>query len=144
MKKFSTEMQTVNGERKTITVWLDDETSRLLDKYGDEKLRHEYIVEEYKAHLIERRETRRHQSLEIGYEFADLRADIEQLLESQEEKGQLYKALKGLTRKQINILKLHVVKKKTFKKISEMLSLNPSTVKEHFYTALKKLKKFFN
>lgn len=31
------------GEEKTIAVWLDDETARLLEEYGDEKLKHACI-----------------------------------------------------------------------------------------------------
>ena len=31
------------GEEKVIAVWLDDETARLLEEYGDEKLKHCHI-----------------------------------------------------------------------------------------------------
>ena len=41
---------------------------------------HEYIVEEYRARNINRKETRRHQSLESsmehGFDKADLKADV--------------------------------------------------------------------
>ena len=74
MKKLSTTILH-KGKEKAISVWLDDETARLLEECGDERLKHEYIVEEYKARLIERRETRRHQSLEksmdSGFDMAD-------------------------------------------------------------------------
>ena len=59
MKKLSTTILH-KGKEKAISVWLDDETARLLEECGDERLKHESIVEEYKARLIERRETRRH------------------------------------------------------------------------------------
>lgn len=58
MKKLKTKIMH-NGEEKEIAVLLDDETARILEECGDEKLKHRYIVEEYKAQLIERRETRR-------------------------------------------------------------------------------------
>ena len=61
MKKLKTKIMH-NGEEKEIAVLLDDETARILEECGDEKLKHRYIVEEYKAQLIERRETRRHSS----------------------------------------------------------------------------------
>jgi len=148
MKKLSTEIKTEDNDKKVITIWLDDETARLLETCGDEALKHTYIVEEYQAQLIERKETRRHQSLEgmieLGKEIADERSDIERCYEKNEENAQLYRALKVLTKKQLYIVKLHVLKGKTFKEIAEELGLNSCTVKEHYYTAKKKLKKFFD
>ena len=136
MQKFSTEIETEDKEKKVITVWLDDETARLLNECGDETLKHTYIVEEYRAQLIERKETRRHQSLEgmigLGKEIADERADTERRYEKNEEYAQLHKALKVLTKKQLYIVKLHVLKEKTFKEIAEKLGLNSCTVKEHY------------
>ena len=80
MKRFTTKIMH-KGEEKVIAVWLDDETARLLEEYGDEKLKHSYIVEEYKAQLIERSETRRHQSLEksmeAGFDVIDESTDVE-------------------------------------------------------------------
>ncbi len=148
MQKFSTEIETEDKEKKVITVWLDDETARLLNECGDETLQHAYIVEEYQAQLIERKETRRHQSLEgmveCGQEIADERADTERHYEKNEEYAQLHKALKVLTKKQLYIVKLHVLREKTFKEIAEKLRLNSCTVKEHYYAAKRKLKKFFD
>ncbi len=147
MKKFSTEIMH-KGEEKTIAVWLDDETARLLQEYGDEGLKHKYIVEEYKVKLIERRESRRHQSLERtiegGYEFVDEKSNVAEIVEGKEEIAKLYKALKILTEKQLYILKLHVLKRKTFREISEEMGLNLYTVYEHYTTAKKKLKKFLS
>ena len=80
MKRFTTKIMH-KGEEKVIAVWLDDETARLLEEYGDEKLKHSYIVEEYKAQLIERSETRRHQSLEksmeAGFDVEEKEANFE-------------------------------------------------------------------
>lgn len=98
MQKFSTEIETEDKEKKVITVWLDDETAWLLNECGDEALKHAYIVEEYQSQLIERKETRRHQSLEemigLGIEIADERADTERCYERNEEYAQLHKALR--------------------------------------------------
>lgn len=41
---------------------------RLLNECGDEMVKDIYLKEEYRARLIERRETRRHQSLEKSME----------------------------------------------------------------------------
>ena len=45
MKKLSTTILH-KGKEKAISVWLDDETARLLEECGDERLKHEYIVEQ--------------------------------------------------------------------------------------------------
>lgn len=129
MKKLTTKIMD-NGKEKEIAVFLDDETARVLEECGDKELKHGYIVEEYKYQLIERRETRRHQSLEKsiegGHEFVD------------------HKALKFLTKKQMYVLRLHVLEQKTFQEISEIMGINLYTVYEHYVTAKKKLKKFFD
>ena len=157
MKKLTTKIMD-DGDEKEIAVFLDDETARALEECGDEELKHRYIVdeelkhryivEEYKDKLIERRETRRHQSLEKsiegGHEFVDHKADVEQNLEKKEEIEQLYKALKFLTKKQMYVLRLHVLEQKTFQEISEIMGINLYTVYEHYVTAKKKLKKFFD
>ena len=100
MKKLTTKIMD-NGKEKDIAVFLDDETAKVLEECGDEELKHRYIVEEYKDKLIERRETRRHQSLEksieSGHEFVDHKADVEQNLEKKEEIEQLYKESRPLS-----------------------------------------------
>ena len=138
MKKLTTKIMD-NGKEKEIAVFLDDETARVLEECGDKELKHGYIVEEYKYQLIERRETRRG-----GHEFVDHKADVEQNLEKKEEIEQLYKALKFLTKKQMYVLRLHVLEQKTFQEISEIMGINLYTVYEHYVTAKKKLKKFFD
>ena len=83
-------------------------------------------------------------SIEGGHEFVDHKADVEQNLEKKEEIEQLYKALKFLTKKQMYVLRLHVLEQKTFQEISEIMGINLYTVYEHYVTAKKKLKKFFD
>lgn len=148
MKKLSTVVRTKEGKKKTITVWLDNETAWRLQECGDERLIHEYIVEEYKTHLIERKETRRHQSLDMsieqGCEFIDENSDVEQKIISLEEVSRLHKGLETLTDKQLKILNLHVLEGKTFNEIAKELEINIYTVYEHFTAAKKKLKKFLS
>ena len=147
MKKFTTKIL-YKGKEKTIAAWINDETAKLLEAYGDERLKHKYIIEEYKAQLIERRETRRHQSLEKsiegGHEFIDEMANVAEIVEGQEEISELNKALTILTKKQLYVLKLHVLAQKSFREISEEMGLNLYTVYEHYTAAKKKLKKFFS
>ena len=135
MKKLTTKIMD-NGKEKDIAVFLDDETAKVLEECGDEELKHRYIVEEYKDKLIERRETRRHQSLEKsiegGHEFVDHKADVEQNLEKKEEIEQLDKALKFLTKKQMYVLRLHVLEQKPFQEISETMGIKFYSNYEHY------------
>lgn len=148
MKKAKVVITTKSGKEKNVEVWIDDETLRLLDECGDERVKDLYLREEYRAQLIERRETRRHQSLEKsienGHEIQDDGSNIVEFLETKEEITQLYKVLKILTEKQLYVLKLHVLERKTFREISEEMGLNLYTVYEHYTAAKKKLKKFFS
>lgn len=54
MKKFTANMVTANGE-KQISVWLDNETSNMLEAINDSEFIRQYIIEEYKAQLLERK-----------------------------------------------------------------------------------------
>ena len=147
MKKLTTAV-TRKGVEKRIEVLIEDEIAHFLEENVDEVSRRKFIVEEYKAQLIERRETRRHQSLEKsienGHEFVDDSSDITEIVERREEVFQLCKGLKALTQKQLYVLKLHVLEHKTFREISEEMGLNLYTIYEHYTTAKKKLKKFFS
>ena len=147
MKKAKVVITTKSGKEKNVEVWIDDETLRLLDECGDERVKDLYLREEYRAQLIERRETRRHQSLEKsienGHEIQDDGSNIVEFLETKEEITQLYKVLKILTEKQLYVLKLHVLERKTFREISEEMGLNLYTVYEHYTAAKKKVKKIF-
>ena len=42
------------------------------------------------------------------------------------------------------VLRLHVLEQKTFQEISEIMGINLYTAYEHYVTAKKKLKKFFD
>ena len=64
MKKYNTIITTEKGEQKEISVWLDDETARAIDEANDPKVTHIYILDKYNEDLIERKETRRHVSLD--------------------------------------------------------------------------------
>ena len=68
----------------------------------------EYAAMEHRDKLIERKETRRHQSLdkslEHGWDIADPSADVALQAERNEEKARLSSALKKLTDKQRAVL----------------------------------------
>lgn len=106
----------------------------------------EYAAMEHKDKLIERKETRRHQSLdkslEHGWDTADPSADVALQAERNDDKERLYAALQKLTDKQRAVLLLYIEEGKSFREIGEELGIHKDTVKEHYHAAIKKLKKF--
>lgn len=106
----------------------------------------EYAAMEHRDKLVERKETRRHQSLdkslEHGWDVTDPSADVALQAERNEEKARLSSALKKLTDKQRAVLLLYIEEGKSFRDIAKELGLNKDTVREHCLAAIKNLKKF--
>ena len=106
----------------------------------------EYAAMEYRDKLIERKETRRHQSLdkslEHGWDVADPSTDVALQAERDEDKERLHTALRKLTDKQRAVLLLYIEEGKSFRDIAKELGLNKDTVREHYFAAKKNLKKF--
>lgn len=106
----------------------------------------EYAAMEHRDKLIERKETRRHQSLdkslEHGWDVADPSTDVALQAERNEEKARLSSALKKLTDKQLTVLNLYIVHNFSFREIGEKMNLGRYTVRDYYYNAIKKLKKF--
>lgn len=106
----------------------------------------EYAAMEHRDKLIERKETRRHQSLdkslEHGWDIADPSADVVLQAERDEDTALLHSALQRLTDKQRAVLLLYIEEVKSFREIGEILGIHKDTVKEHYHAAIKKLKKF--
>lgn len=146
MKKLTTQI-TKNNKTKTIFIMVDNETAKYVESL-DEKLRHEYIVSEHDIYLNDLKETRRHQSLNLsldnGFEFIDPNQDIEEKLENDELKKQLSKALTTLTEKQLKVFLMYVQKGLSFSNIGKKIGISKDTAKEHYWAAIKKLKKFLS
>ena len=106
----------------------------------------EYAAMEHRDKLIERKETRRHQSLdkslEHGWDIPDPSADVALQAERNEEKARLSSALKKLTDKQRAVLLLYIEDGLSFREIAANLGVNKDTVREHYLAAIKNLKKF--
>lgn len=111
-----------------------------------EELAAEYAAMEYRDKLIERKETRRHQSLdkslEHGWDIPDPSADVALQAERNEEKARLSSALQRLTDKQRAVLLLYIEDGLSFREIAANLGVNKDTVREHYLAAIKNLKKF--
>ena len=106
----------------------------------------EYAAMEHRDKLIDRKETRRHQSLdkslEHGWDIADPNADVAMQAERNEDKERLYAALQRLTDKQRAVLLLYIEEGLSFREIAAKLGVNKDTVREHYLAAIKNLKKF--
>lgn len=105
----------------------------------------EYAAMEHRDKLIERKETRRHQSLdkslEHGWDVADPSTDVALQAERDEDKALLYSALQRLTDKQRAVLLLYIEEGLSFREIGEELGIHKDTVKEHYHAAIKNLRK---
>ena len=105
----------------------------------------QYAEMEHKDALIERKETRRHQSLdrsmENGFDVADPRADTAEQVELRELSVNVHNALHKLTDKQRTVVLLHVLDGLSFREIGERLGLSRYTVRDYYDHAVKKLKK---
>ena len=105
----------------------------------------EYAAMEHWDKLIERKETRRHQSLdkslEHGWDIPDPSVDVALQAERNEEKALLSSALKKLTDKQRAVLLLYIEEGLSFREIGEKLGIHKDTAKEHYHAAIKNLRK---
>ena len=105
----------------------------------------EYAEMEHKDALIERKETRRHQSLdkslEHGFDIPDSTVDIAEMAERRELSDEIHKALDTLTEKQRIVFELYVSEGLPFRAIGERMGLGTYTVRDYFYNAVKKLQK---
>lgn len=106
----------------------------------------QYAEMEHRENLINRKETRRHQSLEKsmehGFDVADPSVDVFKEIERRELSEQIQNALHTLTDKQRTVFLLYASDGLSFREIGERLRLHKDTVREHYLSAIKKLKKF--
>ena len=119
--------------------------SAYIDVEVTEEFAAQYANMEHKNALIERKETRRHQSLdrsmEHGFDVADPRADTAEQAERRELSATVHNALHKLTDKQRIVVLLHVLDGLSFREIGERLGLSRYTVRDYYDHAVKKLKK---
>ena len=146
MEKYYLTIVRKDGTEKQVYVLIPEETAVLLDQC-DEKIRLEYLKEEYKAFLRERAETRRHisleQSVENGHDFETTKSlPLEELLRK-ESNERVEKLLSCLTEKQRRIVVWHVFYKKSLRKIAAHLKVNYRAVFDSFEAARKKILKNF-
>lgn len=146
MKKLSTEITTKKGERKIITVEVDDIYADWLVTQPQE-IYHDAVMFEYRTSCVERKETRYIQSLDAsmdnGFDIADESVDIAKELLQKAANERLYAAMEHLTEKQYLILWLNAVEGLSFREIGRRFGISKTTVVEQFNAAVKKIRKNF-
>ena len=147
MKKYTTFIMTDKGDKKEISVFLDDKTAKALDESNDPDATHFYIVEKHKEDLIDLKETRRHVSLdyltEKGYSVEDKSADISMYAERMENILQMRKALSTLTDKQFKALWYVAVDGLSYVETGKLMGIRWETVRQYYRMAENKIKKYF-
>lgn len=95
---------------------------------------------------VNRKETRRHQSLdksmEHGFDVADPSVNVFEQVERRLLSEQIHTALHKLTDKQRAVVSLYFFDGLNFREIGERLHIGTSAVFDHYSAAIKKLKKF--
>lgn len=147
MKKYTTTITTDKGIQKKISVWLDDKTATALEEANDPQITHFYILEKHKEDLTQRKETRRHTSLdnlfEQGHFIEDQDSDLSQHGVRMENILKMRKALSTLTDKQRNVIIARHVDNLSFNEIGRRMGVTGKTVIAHFKAAEKKIKKYY-
>ena len=147
MKKYTTFVENEKGEQKKISVWLDDETARAIDEANDPEITQFYILDKHKENLIQRKETRRHTSLDYLFEqggfIEDQDSDLSQHGVRMENISKMRKALSTLTEKQRTVIIARHVDNLFFNEIGRRMGVTGKTVIAHFKAAEKKIKKYY-
>ena len=146
MKKYSTVI-TKDGETKEISVWFDDETARAIDEANDPKITQFYILDKHQEDLIDRKETRRHTSLdeliEKGHLIEDEDGDPIQYAMRMERILKMRKALSSLTDKQFKAIWYVAVEGLTYVETGKLMGIRWETVRQYYKKAEEKIKKYF-
>ena len=120
----------VDGTIKTIEV--------------EDKFYEEYQKLETETKSLERKETRRHISMNVfeekGIEFKDESSDLENSLIDEENKNQVLEAIKKLNSRQQNLILEVFYKGKTLSEIAKANEVSKSAVTQQMQVILRKLK----
>lgn len=127
MQKFKIKVTRKNGSEKTVAVYLDDTTARLLKSIGDKKLLFSYLLEEYKSSRRDRQERFWNKSLEEnlenGVDFEDKHIYDDFSFDDMNDEH-LLNAIKQLTPRQQEMLRLMYIEGKTQKEIAQIFCLD--------------------
>ena len=128
-------------------MWLDDETARAIDEANDPKITQFYILDKHQEDLIDRKETRRHTSLdeliEKGHLIEDEDGDPLQYAMRMERILKMRKALSSLTDKQFKAIWYVAVEGLTYVEAGKLMGIRWETVRQYYKKAEEKIKKYF-
>ena len=145
MKELHTYMTLTNGEVKTIKVNLEDELADWLITQTEEVYK-DFLIFEYRSKCIERKETRRIQSLDTslgnGFDIADEDADVNMFLIQKETYKQILKAIKQLNPKQQWVVKQVFLLGRKQVDVAKELDISESAMAQQIAIIRRDLKKF--
>ena len=143
MKKVTVTVTNQCGEIELISTYVEDEIAEALEQCSDE-VRHVYILDKHEEQNADRRETRRHSSLEQimeeGEQFGTNEYNPAVEMMKREDNERLYEAMRALMDKQYQALWRYAVDGLTFEEIGEEMGIRWETVREYYRAALKKLR----
>ena len=128
-------------------MWLDDETARAIDEANDPEITQFYILDKHQEDLIDRKETRRHTSLdeliEKGHLIEDEDGDPVQYAMRMERILRMRKAFSALTDKQFKAVWYVAVEGLNYVETGKLMGIRWETVRQYYKKAEEKIKKYF-
>ena len=141
MKKLSTEIITKKGERKIITVEVDDIYADWLVTQPQE-IYHDAVMFEYRTSCVERKETRYIQSLDAsmdnGFDIAD---ESSESAEDMAERLTLEDAIRKLTEQQQWVVKQVFMLQRKQVEVARELGITESAMAQQISVIKRNLKK---
>ena len=143
MKKYEVKIETKHGQ-KTVKVYIEDKTAKLLEQCNEE-VKQMYLIDEHKARNRDRAERRRHISyeelIEKGKEMAIKESEPLEKIMKIEENKKLIEAIKSLTDKQYEVVCEYVIERKSYREIGKGMGIRWESVREHYRLGIGKLRK---
>jgi RNA polymerase sigma factor (sigma-70 family) len=145
MKELKTTIATKDGKSKVITVLIDDTTANLLEKECDEEVTRQYILEEYKASLLSRKEKRRHIALDEKVEnyFSTKNDTIDEAIDSSINAEKLYTAMQSLSAEQRDLVYRIFFLDEKQADIAKEMGVGESAIRSRLAKIYEKMKKSF-
>ena len=144
MKELSTTYTLRNGDTKIITVKLEDELADWLVTQPEEVYR-DFIIFEFKSNCVERKETRRTQSLNAslsnGFEIVDEDADVFKALLRKMTCEQVREAIRALEPQQQWLVNEIFFNGRTQVDIAIELDIKPQAITNRLQKIFEKMKK---
>lgn len=146
MKKVTETITLNEGQRKKVTLKIDEQIYEALMQTGDRAIYEAYLAEEYNTRCLERRASDNCTSLDVildkGHDFADKTVNPVRDVIRAEQKRIVASALDKLTARQRIVVTMHLMEEMSMGEIAEELGISKATVWEIYHAAEKKLENF--